>query len=72
MVNLVPTKGMISYGGGIGANPYQDRPGILCRSVKDAVTVLDAFRDTKTGRRSGHLDLVLAGDFDLVLAASPA
>jgi Asp-tRNA(Asn)/Glu-tRNA(Gln) amidotransferase A subunit family amidase len=49
VVNLVPTKGMISYGGGIGANPYQDRPGILCRSVKDATTVLDAFRDTKTG-----------------------
>jgi Asp-tRNA(Asn)/Glu-tRNA(Gln) amidotransferase A subunit family amidase len=49
VVNFVPTKGMISYGGGIGANPYQDRPGILCRSVKDAATVLDAFRDSKTG-----------------------
>jgi Asp-tRNA(Asn)/Glu-tRNA(Gln) amidotransferase A subunit family amidase len=49
VVNLVPTKGTISYGGGIGANPYQDRPGILCRTVKDAVTVLDAFRDSKTG-----------------------
>ncbi len=49
-VNLVPTKGMISYGGGIGANPYQDRPGILCRTVKDAVTVLDAFRDPQTRR----------------------
>jgi amidase len=49
VVNLVPTKGMISYGGGIGANPYQDRPGILCRSVKDATKVLDAFRDSKTG-----------------------
>lgn len=50
VVNLVPTKGMISYGGGIGANPWQDRPGILCRSVKDATRVLDAFRDAKTGR----------------------
>jgi amidase len=49
VVNLVPTKGMISYGGGIGANPYQDRPGINCRTVKDAATVLDAFRDSKTG-----------------------
>ncbi len=48
-VNLVPTKGTISYAGGIGANPWQDRPGILCRSVKDATTVLDAFRDAKTG-----------------------
>jgi amidase len=49
VVNVVPTKGMISYGGGIGANPYQDRPGIMCRTVKDATTVLDAFRDPKTG-----------------------
>ena len=49
VVNFVPTKGMISYGGGIGANPYQDRPGILCRTVKDTATVLDAFRDAKTG-----------------------
>jgi Asp-tRNA(Asn)/Glu-tRNA(Gln) amidotransferase A subunit family amidase len=49
VVNVVPTKGMISYSGGIGANPYQDRPGIQCRTVKDATTVLDAFRDTKTG-----------------------
>lgn len=50
VVNLVPTKGTISYAGGIGANPWQDRPGILCRSVKDATRVLDAFRDTKTGK----------------------
>lgn len=49
VVNFVPTKGMISYGGGIGANPYQDRPGINCRTVKDTATVLDAFRDPKTG-----------------------
>lgn len=49
VVNFVPTKGMISYGGAIGANPYQDRPGILCKSVKDAATVFDAFRDRKTG-----------------------
>ncbi|HMN47040.1 MAG TPA: amidase family protein [Povalibacter sp.] len=46
---IVPTKGMISFDGTIGANPYQDRPGIICRSVKDAATVLDAFRDKKTG-----------------------
>lgn len=49
VVNLAPTKGMISFGGGIGANPYQDRPGINCRSVKDTATVLDAFRDPKDG-----------------------
>ena len=46
---VVPTKGMISFGGAIGANPYQDRPGIICRTVKDAVTILDAFRDKKSG-----------------------
>ncbi|MET0659259.1 MAG: amidase family protein [Steroidobacteraceae bacterium] len=49
VVNLVPTKGITTYGGAIGANPYQDRPGIHCRTVKDAVTVLEAFRDQKTG-----------------------
>ena len=32
----VPTKGMISFAGSFGANPYQDRPGIMCRTVKDA------------------------------------
>jgi Asp-tRNA(Asn)/Glu-tRNA(Gln) amidotransferase A subunit family amidase len=46
---IVPTKGMISFAGAFGANPYQDRPGIMCRSVTDAATVLDAFRDGKTG-----------------------
>jgi amidase len=50
VVNLAPTKGMISYAGSIGANPWQDRPGILCRSVKDATRVLDAFRDARTGK----------------------
>ena len=49
VVNIVPTKGMISFAGTIGANPYQDRPGIQCRTLKDATTVLDAFRDSKTG-----------------------
>jgi len=45
----VPTKGMISFAGAYGANPYQDRPGIMCRTVKDTATVLDAFRDETTG-----------------------
>lgn len=48
-VNVVPTKGMISFAGTIGAHPYQDRPGINCRTVKDATIVLDAFRDPKDG-----------------------
>ncbi|MCP5146032.1 MAG: amidase, partial [Gammaproteobacteria bacterium] len=49
VVNLVPTKGMTTYGGGIGADPFRDRPGVNCRTVKDAVTVLEAFRDPTTG-----------------------
>ncbi len=46
---VVPTKGIISFAGGIGANPFQDRPGVMCRSMKDATKVLDAFRDKETG-----------------------
>ena len=46
---IVPTKGMISFAGALGAHPYQDRPGIICRTVTDATTVLDAFRDKETG-----------------------
>ncbi len=57
---VVPTKGMISFDGSIGATPYQDRPGIICRSVKDAVTVLDAFRDKKTGTYFDAGDLYTA------------
>lgn len=49
IVNVVPTKGIISFGGSIGANPYHDRPGVYCRTLKDATTVLEAFRDPKTG-----------------------
>jgi amidase len=49
VVNIVPTKGMISFAGAFGANPYQDRPGIQCRTVGDATKVLDAFRDKDTG-----------------------
>ena len=43
VVNVVPTKGIISFGGSIGANPYHDRPGVYCRTLKDATTVLEAF-----------------------------
>jgi Asp-tRNA(Asn)/Glu-tRNA(Gln) amidotransferase A subunit family amidase len=50
VVNFIPTKGTISYAGAIGSNNYHDRPGILCRNVKDAATVLDAFRDKATGK----------------------
>lgn len=49
VVTVVPTKGIISFGGAIGANPFHDRPGIQCRTLKDATMVLDAFRDKNTG-----------------------
>ncbi|MDR3419242.1 MAG: amidase [Nevskia sp.] len=49
VASLVPTKGMISYGGAIGANPYHDHPGIMCKTIRETATVLDALRDPKTG-----------------------
>ena len=78
VANVVPTKGMISFGGTIGANPYQDRPGIQCRTVKDAATVLDAFRDAKTGSyfdaRDPYTALprVIASKTSYVSALAPA
>jgi Asp-tRNA(Asn)/Glu-tRNA(Gln) amidotransferase A subunit family amidase len=49
VVALVTTKGLMPYGGAIGADPYLDRAGIQCRTVKDAAHVLDALKDPKRG-----------------------
>ena len=49
VVTFVPMKGMISFGGSMGADPYRDRPGIQCRTVEDTATVFEAFRDSETG-----------------------
>lgn len=49
VVSLVTTKGLLPYGGAIGADPYLDRAGIDCRTVGDAVRVLDAIKDGKDG-----------------------
>ncbi|MES1195760.1 MAG: amidase family protein, partial [Steroidobacter sp.] len=49
VVALVTTKGLIPYGGAIGADPYLDRAGIQCRSVNDAAQVLDALKDPERG-----------------------
>lgn len=49
IVALMTTKGMIPYGGAIGSDPYLDRAGIQCRSVKDAAAVLDAIKDPVRG-----------------------
>jgi Asp-tRNA(Asn)/Glu-tRNA(Gln) amidotransferase A subunit family amidase len=49
VVGLVTTKGLMGYGGAIGADPYLDRAGIQCRSVTDAARVLDALKDPQRG-----------------------
>jgi len=48
-VGFVTTKGLIPYGGAIGSDPYLDRAGIQCKTVKDAATVLDAIKDPERG-----------------------
>jgi Asp-tRNA(Asn)/Glu-tRNA(Gln) amidotransferase A subunit family amidase len=49
VVGLVTTKGLMGYGGAIGADPYLDRAGIHCRTVTDTAKVLDALRDPERG-----------------------
>jgi amidase len=49
VVALVTTKGLMPYGGAIGADPYLDRAGIQCRTVRDAARVLDALKDPERG-----------------------
>jgi Asp-tRNA(Asn)/Glu-tRNA(Gln) amidotransferase A subunit family amidase len=49
VVGLVVTKGLMPYGGAIGADPYLDRPGVQCRTVKDTALVLDALKDPQLG-----------------------
>ena len=46
---LTTTKAIIPYGGGIGADPFIDRAGIMCRTVKDTAIVLDALKDPVQG-----------------------
>jgi Asp-tRNA(Asn)/Glu-tRNA(Gln) amidotransferase A subunit family amidase len=48
-VAMVTTKGLISYGGAIGSDPFLDRAGIQCKTVKDVATVLDSIKDPKRG-----------------------
>jgi amidase len=49
VVGLVTTKGLMPYGGAIGADPYLDRAGIHCRTVGDTARVLDALKDPARG-----------------------
>ena len=49
VVGFVTTKGLLPYGGAIGVEPYLDRAGIHCRTVKDAAMVLDAVKNPERG-----------------------
>jgi Asp-tRNA(Asn)/Glu-tRNA(Gln) amidotransferase A subunit family amidase/heat shock protein HslJ len=49
VVGFVTTKGLLPYGGAIGADPYLDRAGIQCRTVADTARVLDAIKDSAAG-----------------------
>ena len=47
---ILPHKSMISFlGGAIGAEIYNDRSGIHCRTIGDAAKVLDALKDPVMG-----------------------
>ena len=47
---ILPHKAMLGFdGGAIGADIYCDRTGILCRTLDDCVTVLDALKDPDAG-----------------------
>ena len=47
---ILPHKALISFhGGAIGSDIYNDRAGIMCRSITDAAKVLDALKDAKDG-----------------------
>jgi Asp-tRNA(Asn)/Glu-tRNA(Gln) amidotransferase A subunit family amidase len=47
---ILPQKALISFlGNAIGADIYNDRAGIHCRSVTDAAKVLDALKDPSSG-----------------------
>jgi len=49
VVGFVTTKGLLPYGGAIGADPYLDRAGTQCRTVTDTARVLDAIKDSAAG-----------------------
>jgi Asp-tRNA(Asn)/Glu-tRNA(Gln) amidotransferase A subunit family amidase len=49
VANLTTGKAIIPFGGGIGADPFIDRAGIHCRTIKDTAIVLDALKDPKRG-----------------------
>jgi Asp-tRNA(Asn)/Glu-tRNA(Gln) amidotransferase A subunit family amidase len=49
IATLLPTKGVLPDGGGIGNQWFIDRSGIHARTLADAAKVLDAIKDPSTG-----------------------
>jgi amidase len=49
VVSFVTTKGLLPYGGAIGVEPYLDRAGIDCRTVRDTAEILDALKHKERG-----------------------
>jgi amidase len=60
VVGFMVTKGMMPYGGSIGAEPYADRAGIHCRNVNDSARVLDALRSRDHGNFFDSRDIYTA------------
>ena len=47
---ILPHKSLISFlGGAIGADIYNDRAGLICRTIRDSAKVLDALKDPAKG-----------------------
>jgi amidase len=60
LVGIVATHSLVSRAGLVPASLTRDRPGVLCRTVKDAATVLDALagydpRDPATAASAGQV-----------------
>ena len=72
VVGFMVTKGMMPYGGSIGADPYADRAGIHCRNVNDSARVLDALRSPKHGNFFDSRDIYTALPKGLVPSESYA
>jgi amidase len=72
VVGFMVTKGMMPYGGSIGADPYADRAGIHCRNVNDSARVLDALRSPKHGNFFDSRDIYTALPKGLVPSQSYA
>ncbi|MCZ6753478.1 MAG: amidase family protein [Acidobacteria bacterium] len=54
---ILPHKALLSFhGGAIGADVYNDRAGIHCRTLTDAAKVLDALKDTDAKDGAGYYD----------------